>query len=113
MVSEHPDRCLIVEGNAIRYVIPGEDLPHREPRPRDPDDITDPWEYAEHHGLPDPEDLFHWQHALERIHNDKVELFVDEHGHIFGPIELVPVCVVRPEHAERHVWNGSDSLGEA
>jgi hypothetical protein len=105
MVREHPERRLIVDGNSIRYVIPGEYPARRTPQPRDPDDITDPWEYAEHHGLPDPEDVMHWHGALERIHHDEPELFVDEVGHIFGPIELLPVCVVQPENSER---NASD-----
>jgi hypothetical protein len=104
MVREHPERRLIVDGDAVRYVIPAEYPARRKPQPRDPDDITTPQEYAEHHGLPDPEEAFYWQHALERIHHDEPDLFEDENGHLFGPIERLPVHVASAKDVATARW---------
>lgn len=104
IVREHPERRLIVDGHAIRYVIPSEHPERRPPQPRDPDDITTPQEHAEHRGLPDPELTFYWRQALERIHADHPEVFEDENGHLFGPIERMPVVVLRTENSELADW---------
>jgi hypothetical protein len=94
-VREHPERRIVVTDHAIRFVVPGSYPARREPKRRAPDDITDPWELAEHRGDPDPEDVWHWKAQLERIHAHEPNAFEDEHGHLFGPLELVPVYIVR------------------
>lgn len=88
-VRSIPERQLLVHGNKVRFVVPGEYPPRREPQPRAPDDITDPWELAEHLGDPMPEDVWQWEGALTKFHDDEHGIVLDEAGHLFGPIEVV------------------------
>jgi hypothetical protein len=93
-IAAHPKRQLLVRGDAIRFVVPGDYPARREPSPREPDDICDPWELAQHRGDPDPDDVIAWKSALENFHDDEPEPFADEIGHLFGPIEHLPVLLL-------------------
>jgi hypothetical protein len=82
-------RLLLVHDDKARFVVPAEPPQRREPQPREPDDITDPWELAEHRGDPVPEDVWEWERALQDFHEQDRGILVDSAGHTFGPIEIV------------------------
>jgi hypothetical protein len=47
-----------------------------------------------HRGDPDPDDVIAWKSALDDFHDDEPDPFADEVGHLFGPIEHLPVLVL-------------------
>jgi hypothetical protein len=89
-------RRLLIDGHKARFVVPAPKPPRRVPNPRESDDITDPWEVAEHRGDPEPELVWAWEDSLTEFHAADSEIFVDDVGHTFGPIEVETHAALGP-----------------